>query len=130
MQIHDLKLYLSRRKWCSVVMLTAFSLVICSVHVFKRYFISFNHYVSISLDLYWISVQLYTVFWTRVPKLHNRVIFLNLWVYLICLEMSFDGRMMVWRCLSVRPYVRSVVHNPCGQDIARTMWPRMLKLSV
>ena len=30
----------------------------------------------------------------------------------------------------VRPYVRSVVHNPCGQDIARTIWPRMLKLSV
>ena len=33
---------------------------------------------------------------------------------------------MVWR----RPSVRSVVHNPCGQDIARTIWPRMLKLSV
>ena len=33
-------------------------------------------------------------------------------------------------CLSVRPSVRSVVHNPCGQDIARTIWPRMLKLSV
>ena len=36
--------------------------------------------------------------------------------------------------LSVRPYVRpsvrSVVHNPCGQDIARTIWPRMLKLSM
>ena len=32
--------------------------------------------------------------------------------------------------LSVRPYVRSVVHNPCGQDIGRTIWPRMLKLSV
>ena len=35
---------------------------------------------------------------------------------------------------AVRPYVRpsvgSVVHNPCGQDIARTIWPRMLKLSV
>ena len=31
---------------------------------------------------------------------------------------------------SVRPYVRSVVHIPCGQDIARTIWPRMLKLSV
>ena len=31
---------------------------------------------------------------------------------------------------SVRTYVRSVVHNPCGQDIARTIWPRMLKLSV
>ena len=45
---------------------------------------------------------------------------------------------MVWRCpsvrTSVRPYVRpsvrSVVHNPCGQDIARTIWPRMLKLSM
>ena len=38
---------------------------------------------------------------------------------------------MVWRCLSVRPpSVRSVVHNPCGQDIARSIWPRMLKLSV
>ena len=33
---------------------------------------------------------------------------------------------MVWRC----PYVRSIDHNPCGQDIARTIWPRMLKLSV
>ena len=32
--------------------------------------------------------------------------------------------------LSVRPYVRSVVHNPCVQDIASTIWPRMLKLSV
>ena len=31
---------------------------------------------------------------------------------------------------SVRPSVRSVVHNPCGQDIARTIWPWMLKLSV
>ena len=39
---------------------------------------------------------------------------------------SFDGRIMVWRC----PSVRSVVHNPCGQDIARTIWPRMLKLSM
>ena len=45
---------------------------------------------------------------------------------------------MVWLCPSVRPYVRtsvrpsvrSVVHNHCGQDIARTIWPRMLKLSV
>ena len=47
---------------------------------------------------------------------------------------SFDGRIMVWLCPSVRPYVRpsvrSVVHNPCGQDIARTIWPRMLKLSM
>ena len=31
---------------------------------------------------------------------------------------------------SVRPSVRSVVHNPCGQDIARTILPRMLKLSM
>ena len=35
---------------------------------------------------------------------------------------------------SVRPSVCtsvcSGVHNPCGQDIARTIWPRMLKLSV
>ena len=29
---------------------------------------------------------------------------------------------------SVRSSVRSVVHNHCGQDIARTIWPRMLKL--
>ena len=43
---------------------------------------------------------------------------------------SFDGRIMVWRCPSVRLSIHSVVHNPCGQDIARTMWPRMLKLSV
>ena len=27
-------------------------------------------------------------------------------------------------------YVRSVVHNSCGQDIAKTMWPRLLKLSM
>ena len=31
---------------------------------------------------------------------------------------------------AVRPSVRSVVHNPCGQDITRTIWPRMLILSV
>ena len=31
---------------------------------------------------------------------------------------------------SVRPSVRSLVHNPCGQDIARTIWPRMVKLSM
>ena len=43
---------------------------------------------------------------------------------------SFEGRIMVWRCPYVRPYVRSVSHNPCGQDIARTIWPSMLKLSV
>ena len=43
---------------------------------------------------------------------------------------SFDGRIMVWLCPSVRQSVRSVVHNPCGQDIARTIRPRMLKLSV
>ena len=30
----------------------------------------------------------------------------------------------------VHLYVHSVIHNPCGQDIARTIWPRMLKLSV
>ena len=28
------------------------------------------------------------------------------------------------------PSVLSVVHNSCGQDIARAIWPRMLKLSV
>ena len=28
----------------------------------------------------------------------------------------------------VRPSVCSIVHNSCGQDIGRTMWPRMLKL--
>ena len=43
---------------------------------------------------------------------------------------SFDGRIMVWLCPSVSASVRSVVHNPCGQNIARTIWPRMLKLSV
>ena len=32
--------------------------------------------------------------------------------------------------LSVCPYVRSVAHNPCGQDIARTIWSRLLKLSM
>ena len=38
--------------------------------------------------------------------------------------------------LSVGPSVHlyvilcRIVHNTCGQDIARTMWPRMLKLSV
>ena len=57
---------------------------------------------------------------------------------LLFIRPSFDGRIMVWRCPSVRtslspsvrPSVRSVVQNPCGQDIARTIWPRMLKLSV
>ena len=64
----------------------------------------------------------------------------------IVIRPSFDGRIMLWRCPSVRtsvrpsvrpyvrpsvrPSVRSVVHNPCGQDIARTIWPRMLKLSM
>ena len=45
---------------------------------------------------------------------------------LIFIRPSFDERIMVWRC----PSVRCVIHNPCGQDIARTIWPRMLKLSV
>ena len=40
---------------------------------------------------------------------------------LVFIRPSFDGRIMVWRCPYVRPYVRSVVHNPCGQDIARTI---------
>ena len=31
---------------------------------------------------------------------------------------------------AVRTSVRSFFHNPCGQDVARTIWPRMLKLSV
>ena len=43
---------------------------------------------------------------------------------------SFDGRIMVWCCPSVHPSVRSVVHNPCEQDIARTMWPREVNTSV
>ena len=43
----------------------------------------------------------------------------------IFIRPSFDGRIMVLSC----PSVRSVVHDPCGQDIARTIWPRMLKLS-
>ena len=59
-------------------------------------------------------------------------------IFLIFIRLLFDGRIMVWLCPSirpsarpsVRPSVRSVVHNPCGQDIARTIWPRMLKLSV
>ena len=33
-------------------------------------------------------------------------------------------------CSSIGPYVRSIVYNPCGQDKERTIWPRMLKLSV
>ena len=41
-----------------------------------------------------------------------------------------DGRIMVWRCLSVHTSVCSVVHNPCGQNIARTMQSRLLKLSM
>ena len=55
---------------------------------------------------------------------------LNKAQHLIFIRPSFDGFIMVWRCPSVRSYVRSVVRNPCGQDIARTIWPRMLKLSV
>ena len=42
--------------------------------------------------------------------------------------MALSVRPSVRRC--IRPSVRSVVHNSCGQDIARTMWPRMLKLCV
>ena len=37
---------------------------------------------------------------------------------------------MVYMVLSIRTSVRSVVHNNCGQGIARTIWPWMLKLSV
>ena len=33
-------------------------------------------------------------------------------------------------CPTVRPSVRSVVNDSCGQDIARTMWLRVLKLSM
>ena len=43
-----------------------------------------------------------------------------LWYGIVCLSIS----------TSVRPSVRSVVYNHCGQDVAQTMWPRMLKLSV
>ena len=49
---------------------------------------------------------------------------------LVFIRPSFDGRIMVWRCPSVCPSVRSVIHNPCGQVIARNIWPMMLKLSV
>ena len=31
---------------------------------------------------------------------------------------------------SVRPSVCRVVHNTCGQDITRIMWPRLLELSL
>ena len=59
------------------------------------------------------------------------------WVTLF-IRPSFDGRIMVWLCPSVRPSVRRSLGlykefwhlDPCGQDIARTIWPRMLKLSV
>ena len=37
---------------------------------------------------------------------------------------------MGWCCPYVRMSIRSVVHNSYGQDIARTIWPRMLKLSI
>ena len=33
-------------------------------------------------------------------------------------------------CLSVRISVCSIIHNPCGHDILRIMWPRLLKLSM
>ena len=62
---------------------------------------------------------------------------MNKFQYMACplfIRPSFEGRIMVWRCpsvhLYVRPSVQRVVHNPCGQDIARTIWPRMLKLSM
>ena len=32
--------------------------------------------------------------------------------------------------LSVGPSVRSVAHNPFGQDIPRTMWPKLCKLTI
>ena len=32
--------------------------------------------------------------------------------------------------LSVRISVCSIIHNPCGHDILRIMWPRLLKLSM
>ena len=56
----------------------------------------------------------------------------------VCLVRSFYTP-VIWRTYygmalsvrrAVRPSVCSVVHNPCGQDIARTIWLRMLKLSV
>ena len=32
--------------------------------------------------------------------------------------------------LSVGPSLLSVVHSPCGQDIPRTMWPKLCKLTI
>ena len=46
--------------------------------------------------------------------------------FLYACHLTYDYGMV----LSVRPSVCSVIHNPCGHDIARTIWPRMLKLSV
>ena len=46
----------------------------------------------------------------------------------MALSVCRAGRTLVR--LYVGPSVRSVVHNSCGQDIARIMWPRMLKGSV
>ena len=31
---------------------------------------------------------------------------------------------------SFHPSICSVVHNSCGQDLTRTMWPMLLKLSM
>ena len=54
--------------------------------------------------------------------------------FIIFIRPSLNVHIMIWLCPSVRrcvrPSVRSVVHNSCGQDIARTMYPRMLTLCV
>ena len=77
----------------------------------------------------WCQVRMY---YFTVIKLGSKLLFFHafytpvIWrtYYVMALSVRTSVRP------SVRPSVRSVVHNPCGQDIARTIWPRMLKLSM
>ena len=73
--------------------------------------------------------------WARGTCIFIMHTFIHIFYYILTGFICFYTP-VIWRpyygmALSVRPSsVRSVVHNPCGQDIARTIWPRMLKLSV
>ena len=102
--------------WLFITLLSFWCLVFCIWHIC---------YIRLSFSSFWQDFYLY---------LSSSVLVISR--FIIFIRPSFDGRIMVWRCPSVRPSVRrcvrpsvrSVVHNSCGQDIARPNWPRMLKL--
>ena len=87
-------------------------------------------------NMLWSGIILHTLL--RTPPIRNiktqRTTLLGCLIFVIdnIFIRPYYG-MALSICLSVRPSVcpsvRSVVHNPCGQDIAKTIWPRMLKLS-